>query len=177
MSFREIIAMFDIVPLDAGDAPAILALYRNAAAQPSHGLEREVDEIDLPYIEGFLRSAGASGLCLGLRDGDGALRGEIHASRMGPAQFAHVLADLTIVVDPACQGKGAGAILFAAFIDAVRTGFPAIESVELGVRAGHVRAIALYERLGFVVEGRFARRVRLPDGTVEDDLAMTLHLA
>jgi putative acetyltransferase len=168
--------MFQIVPLDAGDAPAVLTLYRKVAAHPSHGLAREVDEIDLIYVEEFLDRGARSGLCLGVRSDDRALWGEIHASRMGPAQFAHVLTDLTIVIDPDCQGKGVGAALFEAFIDTVRSGFPDIESIELGVRSGHARAIRLYERLGFVIEGRFARRVRLPDGSVEDDLAMTLHL-
>jgi ribosomal protein S18 acetylase RimI-like enzyme len=44
------------------------------------------------------------------------------------------------------------------------------------VRAGNTDAIRLYQRLGFKIEGRFVGRVYLPDGTVEDDIAMALLL-
>jgi len=44
--------------------------------------------------------------------------------------------------------------------------------VELLVRATNERAIRLYRALGFVEEGRFRDRVRLPDGTLVDDIAM-----
>jgi ribosomal protein S18 acetylase RimI-like enzyme len=46
----------------------------------------------------------------------------------------------------------------------------------LFVRAGHSGAIRLYQRLGFKIEGRFERRVRLADGNIEDDVAMALLL-
>jgi putative acetyltransferase len=39
-------------------------------------------------------------------------------------------------------------------------------------REGNTDAIRLYERLGFVIEGRFPGRVRLEDGSVEADIAM-----
>ena len=43
-------------------------------------------------------------------------------------------------------------------------------------REGNIDAIRLYERLGFVMEGRFVQRVRMPDGRLEDDIAMGLLL-
>jgi putative acetyltransferase len=45
-------------------------------------------------------------------------------------------------------------------------------TVELLVRATNARALRLYERLGFGVEGRFRERVRLPNGEFIDDIAM-----
>jgi len=48
--------------------------------------------------------------------------------------------------------------------------------IELLCREGNGGALRLYRRLGFVIEGRFHRRVRLKDGTVEDDLAMAKRL-
>jgi RimJ/RimL family protein N-acetyltransferase len=40
------------------------------------------------------------------------------------------------------------------------------------VRSTNARAIALYEKLGFVEEGRFRLRLRLDDGTFVDDIGM-----
>jgi putative acetyltransferase len=47
-----------------------------------------------------------------------------------------------------------------------------LRKVELLVRDSNRDAIRLYQRLGFVEEGRFRDRVRLPDGTFVDDIAM-----
>lgn len=169
--------MSDILirPTGPGDAPAVLALYRAAAAGPG-GLARRPDEMDLAYAQGFLAKARQGGVSLGAWI-DGALAGEIHASRIGPDQFAHVLSDLTVAVDPVQQGKGVGRALFAALFDAARELSPQVTRIELMAREGNIDAIRLYERLGFVIEGRFAQRVRMPDGRLEDDIAMGMLLA
>ena len=149
------------------DAEALLDLYL-ATANGRSGLAREPDEIDRAYIDAFLGkaeisiAAWAGGLAVG----------DIHAGRLGPRQFAHDLLDLTVAVRPDFQGQGLGRRLFEALFEAAATLTPRIERVELFVRAGHVDARRLYERLGFEVEARFKDRVRLDDGTVEDDLAM-----
>jgi RimJ/RimL family protein N-acetyltransferase len=49
---------------------------------------------------------------------------------------------------------------------------PHVKKIELLVRATNQRAIRLYSKLGFLEEGRFRDRVRLPDGSFVDDLAM-----
>jgi len=79
-------------------------------------------------------------------------------------------------VHPGFQGRGVGAALFEALFAAAAELSPAIERVELMCREGNAGALRLYQRLGFVVEGRFPRRVRLGDGTIEDDLAMARRL-
>jgi ribosomal protein S18 acetylase RimI-like enzyme len=79
-------------------------------------------------------------------------------------------------VHPDWQRKGLGSLLFRTLIDAARTLMPRIARIELMVRAGNTDAIRLYQRLGFKIEGRFVGRVYLPDGTVEDDIAMALLL-
>lgn len=164
----------EIRTTSAEDASAVLALYRAAAAGQG-GLARRPEEMDLDYVEGFLGKARAGGVSLGAWS-DGRLRGEIHAARIGPEQFAHVLSDLTVAVDPAWQGSGVGRALFQALFDAARALTPTVTRIELMAREGNVGAIRLYEALGFVVEGRFAGRVRLPDGTLEADIAMGLLL-
>ncbi len=163
-----------IRPTTPADAPAILALHI-AAALRGGGLAREPDEMDLAAIEGSLAKPFANGAALSAWV-DGSLAGEIHASRLGPRQFDHNLTDLTIAVHPDFQGRGVGAALFEALFVAAAALTPKVERVELLCREGNEHAVRLYQRLGFVIEGRFPRRVRLKDGTVEDDLAMAKFL-
>ena len=167
-------AEFLFTALNAEATGAVVALYR-AAAQ-SGGLARRADEIDADSVRPFLEKAASDGVSRAAWTPDGTLAGEIHALRMAPAQFNHVLTDLTVAVHPDWQGKGLGSMLFQALIAAARAMTPRIERIELMAREGNSGAIRLYQRLGFVIEGRFAGRVHLPDGTVEDDIAMALLL-
>ena len=105
----------------AGDATQVLALYR-AAAGGSGGLARRPEEMDLAYVEGFLAKAHAGGVSLGAWI-DGRLAGEIHASRIGPDQFAHVLSDLTVAVDP----------VTVIFVVAVLSAYPDLDTTTLAV--------------------------------------------
>lgn len=153
----------------------VLALHRAVAAHGG-GLARAADEIDEAYVRGFLTRALNDGVSRAVWLPDGSLAAEIHAHRMHPRQFGHVLTDLTAAVHSDWQGKGLGAMLFTALIEAARQMQPPITRIELMVREGNTGAVGLYQRLGFAVEGRFAKRVRLADGTLEDDLAMGLLL-
>jgi len=168
------VAAFDIRPVEASQADAVLALYQATAAAPG-GLARRPDEIDLAYVRGFLAKASKDGVTLGAWDRE-RLCGEIHAWRIGPDQFAHVLSDLTVAVEPDYQGKGVGSALFRALFAAAAGLTPRIVRIELAAREGNASAIALYQRLGFVIDGRFEKRVRMPDGAFEADIAMGLIL-
>ena len=88
----------------------------------------------------------------------------------GLAAISHVFT-LTIVVHPGMLGRGIGSALLRELLDWA-AGDPRLTKVELRVRSTNARAIALYQKLGFVEEGRFRRRVRLEDGTLLDDLGM-----
>ncbi len=164
-----------IRPLTLLDVDVLVAMHRAVAAAPG-GLARTPGEIDAAYVSGFVAKASAGGVALGAWNGD-ELAGEIHAGRMGIAQFAHVLTDLTVAVHPSWQGRGVGSRLFAALFETARGLTPRVERVELMAREGNADAIRLYERLGFRVEGRFEGRVRMPDGSTEADIAMGLLLA
>jgi putative acetyltransferase len=83
-----------------------------------------------------------------------------------------VLTDLTIAVHPRIQGRGAGRLLFESLFAQAALLTPRITRIELVCRSGNVRALRLYESLGFEAEGRFKERVRLADGTLEDDIPM-----
>ncbi|MDR3381615.1 GNAT family N-acetyltransferase [Cupriavidus basilensis] len=56
--------------------------------------------------------------------------------------------------------------------DATADRTPAVEKIELRVRATNKRARVLYARFGFVQEGRFEKRIRLPDGSYLADISM-----
>jgi putative acetyltransferase len=166
---------FLVAALNADATDAVVALYR-AAAEGRGGLARRPDEIDASTVRPFLERAARDGVSRAAFAGDGTLVAEIHALRMAPAQFHHVLTDLTVAVHPDWQGKGLGSLMFKALIEAARTMEPRISRIELMAREGNADAIRLYERLGFQTEGRFAGRVHLPDGTIEDDIAMAMLL-
>lgn len=87
------------------------------------------------------------------------MEGFRHAGRMGMG------------VLPAYRGAGLGRRLLIETLDAART--IGIERVELEVFASNEPAIALYRKLGFVVEG-IKKRARKLDGKYDDDIIMTL---
>jgi ribosomal protein S18 acetylase RimI-like enzyme len=72
---------------------------------------------------------------------------------------------------PEFRGKGIGKALLAA---AIRAAFASgVERIELMVYASNLEALALYRTLGFVEEGRMARRARI-DGAYLDMICMAL---
>ena len=80
---------------------------------------------------------------------------------------------LGLGVLPEHRGRGIGAALIEAAIKAARDS--GLTRVELTVREDNARAIALYERLGFVREGVKRKGVRV-DGRYEDLVCMALLL-
>jgi len=75
-------------------------------------------------------------------------------------------ADMRISVHGAYQGQGVGTALLAAMID-LADNWLGLRRVELSVFTDNARAIGLYERFGFVVEGT-ARQVALRHGSYAD---------
>jgi RimJ/RimL family protein N-acetyltransferase len=78
---------------------------------------------------------------------------------------------LNIVVHPGFLGQGIGEALMKELMEWAKRTLH-VGKIELLVRASNQRAIRLYAKLGFVEEGRFKRRVRVPDGSFVDDIAM-----
>jgi putative acetyltransferase len=101
----------------------------------------------------------------------GRVIGQASIERYRPSLLAHT-AIFTLDVHPDVQRLGIGRALARAALDWADETTPAIERVELCVRADNERAIALYRSLGFVHEGTRRRFVRLPDGQYVDDLGM-----
>lgn len=78
---------------------------------------------------------------------------------------------LEIMVARAWRGRGVGAALLQAALASARL-HPSLEKVELAVYAHNARALTLYERHGFVQEGRRVRQQRLTDGSYVDEVWM-----
>ncbi len=89
------------------------------------------------------------------------LEGFRHAGRLGMGLL------------PAYRGQGLGRRLMAETLSAARR--IGIERVELEVFASNTNAIALYRKMGFVVEGT-KKRARKLDGEYDDDVLMALFL-
>ncbi|MEM1176236.1 MAG: GNAT family N-acetyltransferase [Pseudomonadota bacterium] len=159
----------EIRETSAGDTDSVFALYQRVAETPG-GLIRLASEVTPDYVTGFLERASTAGLSLLAFNGD-QLIGEIHAYSPQLFALSHVWSELSIAVHPDAQGRGVGRALFVDFMRRVRER-PEIDRVELIARESNQRAIEFYESLGFQREGRFDRRIRNVDHSVEADIPM-----
>jgi ribosomal protein S18 acetylase RimI-like enzyme len=163
---------FKITSCTFNDRSELAILYRVVAAVEG-GLARTVDEITEDYIGNFLKKSLESGVILVARQPETQqIIGEIHAYALGPKVFAHVLGELTIAVHPAHQGQGIGKALFTELLNRVVLHRPDILRVELIARESNQKAIELYQKLGFRIEGRLAGRIRSVAGGFEADIPM-----
>lgn len=156
----------------SADENKIRDLYRQVA-RDSGGIARQEDEISQGYIANNLQKAIHNGIGLVIDHPEDAHRliAEMHCSKPEPRVFDHVLSDLTIVIHPDFQGQGLGKLLFTTLLTHIETSRPDILRVELITKESNLRAIALYEKIGFVIEGRFENRINT-NGTLEADIPM-----
>lgn len=105
----------------------------------------------------------------------GDVAGYAHLARHLPVSAnAHVLHLNALVVEPAHRGLGLGsALLHAALVEAQRRG---VRKLGLRVLSTNAAAYALYGRAGFEEEGRLREEIRLPGGTLADDVWMACWL-
>ena len=99
---------------------------------------------------------------------DGKVVGWCDISRHGFPSHAHA-GKLGMGIVSAYRGRGLGRRLLEATLRAARDA--GIERVELSVHADNSRAIALYEKVGFVREGLARNSVRI-DGRYKDAIHM-----
>jgi ribosomal protein S18 acetylase RimI-like enzyme len=86
--------------------------------------------------------------------------------------IAHVV-ELTIAIHEGHQGKGFGRALLSYLIDWAKSN-PKLEKINLHVRSSNTPAIALYEKMGFIVEGIRVKMIKLGPGAYVDNIAMAL---
>lgn len=138
------------------------------------GIARLEHEVTEDYVKDFLIKSLASGLIIvGEHPEDPErLVAEMHGYKAGPKIFDHVLGEITVLVDPEFQGKKVGKTLMMIFLDEIVRNRTDIGKVELFTSEGNHRAMALYQSLGFRIEGRFEMRIRTPDKNYEADIPM-----
>jgi RimJ/RimL family protein N-acetyltransferase len=154
------------------DAP-LLATAEIETAQTPGLLVSKSEELNANAFATRIAELEAAGLrgryIVACNEGDEII-GHALLDPMPLARIAHVFR-LTIVVHPGNTGRGAGRALMSDLQRWSQTD-SRVEKIELMVRATNARAIALYQSCGFVEEGRFAKRIKLEDGSYIDDVAM-----
>jgi ribosomal protein S18 acetylase RimI-like enzyme len=155
------------------DLNRLRVLYKEVARHEG-GIARQESEITEDYIQNILTRSFATGLAIvALHPEDPEqLVGAIHAYKPGIHTFDHVLSDLTVVVHPQFQGRKIGRTLFTIFLEEIGRNRHDIGRVELITRESNARAIALYQSLGFRIEGRLEMRIRTAGRTYEADIPM-----
>jgi RimJ/RimL family protein N-acetyltransferase len=157
----------------ADDAPEVLAYLRRVGAESdflSFGGEGPplTDAEERVFLERVESSDNALAIIAEWR---GEIVGYLTFSGGNRARTRHV-GEFGITVVRACQGVGLGRRLLELLIDwATRGGV--VRKINLLVRTDNARAIALYESLGFSVEGT-KRRDTAIDGAFHDSLMMGL---
>ena len=155
------------------DVDRLIKLYKTVAGQEG-GIVRLEHEITPEYVRRFCERSLETGLIVVAEDPDDpdTLIGEIHAYKHGVEAFDHVLGNLTIVVHPDFQGKMIGRTILTIFLEEIGRNRPGIGKVELIARESNVKAIALYQSMGFRIEGRLEMRAKATDGHYEADIPM-----
>lgn len=161
---------------EAADAKAMCE-YLLATAEETHFLVRYPEETsaDLEEEAHFLQmlAESESNFMIAAFDGQ-KVAGNVAVSRISARYKMAHRAELGIAIRREYWNEGIGQWLMkAAITEARRVGY---EQLELGVFADNARAIALYEKLGFLEYGRGPRAFRLKDGTYIDEVLMSLQI-
>jgi ribosomal protein S18 acetylase RimI-like enzyme len=165
--------MFKIRHANTSDFNKIYALYKKVATKTT-GLAHSGNEITNEHIENIMQNASETGIELVMDhpDNSNEIIAEIHCYKLIPKAFSHVLSELTIAVDPDYQGKGLGRMIFTHLLDYITNKRSDVMRVELISSESNLKAISLYESLGFSREGKLERRIRNNKNELEADIPM-----
>ncbi|AMP03675.1 GNAT family N-acetyltransferase [Collimonas pratensis] len=161
---------YHIRPALEADAAILCAAERRIAETPGRLVSHPDELKETAYAE-KIRALADIG-CYLVAEKDGVIVGhavlEPVASRLS---LAHVYTLGSMVVHSGADGQGAGSALMRALLQWAQQQ-PHIERIELRVREQNTAARRLYEKFGFVLEGRFDKRIKLADGSYLTDLMM-----
>lgn len=154
------------------DFQQIFSLYNLVSKTPG-GLARTEGEITEGYVKNFTEKSIENGVQFVIVDHrNEVIIGEIHCYKLEPSVFRHVLSELTISIADQYQDKGLGRKLFETLLNVVLTSRSDILRIELIARESNLKAIQLYESLGFVKEGKLENRIHVHGNIFEADIPM-----
>jgi RimJ/RimL family protein N-acetyltransferase len=154
------------------DAGALLDHIRRLLREPGVPVPLQPDEFHLTVEEEraiLSASLDSSNSVFLLAESAGRVVGELSCKGGTRRAFRHA-ATLGMSVSPEWRGRGIGSRLMSAAVEWARSAAE-IARLELFVFAGNAPAIALYQKFGFVEEGR-RRSAILHEGRFVDDLMM-----
>ena len=157
----------------ADDAPAFLAYLRAVGAESDFlTFGAEGPPISEAEERAFLASVGKlDNAFMVIAEWNGGIVGSLGFKGGNRLRTRHV-GEFGITVARVCQGVGLGRRLLELLIAWARTS-GVVRKINLLVRTDNARAMALYESLGFEIEGRH-RRDMMVDGEFHDAYFMGL---
>jgi RimJ/RimL family protein N-acetyltransferase len=154
------------------DAAALLAHLKALAAEPDINIPLAPDELTRTLDqerEQLAAFAASSDAIMLVAEADGQIIGELSLRAISSRRAVKHVGTLGMSVRADWRGKGVGrALMTDALAWAPTAG---IKRIELYVYCRNAPAIALYEKFGFVVEGRRKAMIREGD-TYLDDFVM-----
>lgn len=149
------------------DAAGFVEIMREVAAEGLYTLA-QADEVDWTIpgkradIDEHAREPGFLTL---VAEGHGVPVGFLEFENGSRRRTQHVgMFSIFILRD--WRGKGIGTVLIQTLVEWA-TVHPLIEKITLAVFANNIRAIALYQKYGFQIEGRCVRDIKIGDGYVD----------
>jgi ribosomal protein S18 acetylase RimI-like enzyme len=161
-----------IRPARVEDAPVLAQAERIIAATPGLLVPVPDELTDERCAQKIAALTGADNGRFLVAESDGAIVGHGMLDPLPYLAVRHVV-HLTLAVHPGWQEQGVGRALLARLIEWAERA-PAVEKIELNVRATNAAAQALYRKLGFSEIGRWRRRVKIAPERYVDDVAMEL---
>jgi RimJ/RimL family protein N-acetyltransferase len=159
---------------EVGEGAAIVQAVQRAITTSAHTLTTAEEFNYTPEQEDELISrylADPTGIMI-VPYADGVPVGMLNFQTGKKKRIAHK-GEIAMSLLPEFRGQGIGFHMLEAIIEWARV-TPRVEKLELRVHAKNVSAISLYQKLGFVVEGKEIKGVKLAHGQYDDVYQMAL---
>lgn len=154
------------------DATRLNAIGRDAMEEGAYHIT-EADEFTFTLAEGedwLRRTAESPANVVLVAEVERQIEGELHLEVGTRRRLSHS-GWLVMNVAREWRERGLGTVLLTTALDYARA-HPQIERVGLSALASNERAIRLYEKMGFMEEGRRDRAIKLGPGRYVDEVLM-----
>lgn len=154
------------------DAATLAKGEREIAKTPGYLASRPHELKDISFREKIVSLSKSENGKYVVIESEGEIVGHALLDPLKLEVTAHVV-DLTIAIYEGRQGNGFGRSLLAHLIEWAKLN-PNIEKIMLHVRSSNQRAIELYQKMGFLVEGVRIKQIKLGPNSYVDNIAMAL---